>query len=432
MRHWIRQLPLKELPSHATQGIVFSKLSHGLGLVLTGVHDGTVLRGGCGSEQQGPGRSGAAPPSRRKLRREVDKIGVVPPTHLAMGGPLLLTLAPRGRSGGGAPRRPRSIAAVLQEGAFVAIFHTCRKERDGKFRRRTQRLFRGGGRKTQNQQRRGYMQLTRAPPKVAPTANPAEGRMVTLRPSMPASLGATSSSGSSRRRRVSLWPSPPAPTSSPSWARMGVRLRGLDRGRVSRSGEGLPFRCSDRGEVAARPDRRTSGDECLMSSSMGVAVEAGAAANAPGMLLPGLKVAVVSRSSGMLSVRARLRGRGEAAIPEEDAAPSESADELIVQDTEVAVVQPLGATSPPRLMRSCVQKDRFFVKILFWEMCIPARWTIRKKMVMPNDDDSCNAVNRVYDISVGKEYLHSKRNNVTASRHPLFQYRTFGGCCSYN
>ena len=91
---------------------------------------------------------------------------------------------------------------------------------------------------------------------------------------------------------------------------MGVRDRGLERGRFMRRGDGLLVRSAS-GDVTAAPvDRLNMGEECLMSnSSMG----AFAATAGP---------VVVSLCSGMLSERcirldATSRGlaNGEASLP---------------------------------------------------------------------------------------------------------------------
>jgi hypothetical protein len=132
--------------------------------------------------------------------------------------------------------------------------------------------------------------------------------MVVCRPSITASRWAT---------RRGTWGGDPVGIcpSSPSGARIGVRFRGLDRGRFSRSGEGLlPF-LSVRGEVTDRPDRRTSGDECRISNiSMGVEETVVEVVDVEGLtvMMFGVKGTVVSRCSGMLSARLRRTGRGSA------------------------------------------------------------------------------------------------------------------------
>jgi hypothetical protein len=80
----------------------------------------------------------------------------------------------------------------------------------------------------------------------------------------------------------------PSCSSWSSSALIGVRVRGFERGRFKRNGEGLLLRSAN-GDVTARPvELLRTGDECLISNS---SIEA---------------FAIVVLFSGMLSARVRL------------------------------------------------------------------------------------------------------------------------------
>jgi hypothetical protein len=124
--------------------------------------------------------------------------------------------------------------------------------------------------------------LTLVPVMLVPTAAPAMGRMVMRLPSVISCRCAT------RRSTRS---------GSSSTARLGVRLRGFDRGRFNLNGEGLPLRRSASGEATlttALAPVVTKGDECRMRRSMELSVAVFA-------ILEG----GTTRSSGMLSERWR-------------------------------------------------------------------------------------------------------------------------------
>mmetsp|Transcript_12103 Transcript_12103/g.22503 ORF Transcript_12103/g.22503 Transcript_12103/m.22503 type:complete len:232 (-) Transcript_12103:58-753(-) len=106
----------------------------------------------------------------------------------------------------------------------------------------------------------------RVPAMLVPTAAPAIGRMVIRRPSFVTACLCTTLRSSTatcccRGRCCGC---------SSSTTRLGVRLRGFDRGRFNRRGDGLLLRSVVKGEVTPGcPDRdaNTRGDECRRSNS---------------------------------------------------------------------------------------------------------------------------------------------------------------------